>query len=136
MTYDPGDIRQWRAHVCSSLSRCALHAARTAAVNSWLAAAMSPRAAAPYGLQSISCTAARRRVAAVYTAGVNQLLVMPVTIVRLPSANIALPVSMSTMRKPSGQPRLATRLRSLEIERGMRTGPHGKLIRIPLLLLM
>ena len=33
-------------------------------------------------------------------------------------------------------PVLVSRLRSLEIERGMRTGPHGKLIHIPLLPLM
>ena len=72
MTYDPGDILQRRAHVCSSLSRCALRAECTAAVNSWLAAAMSLRAAASYGLQRISRMDARRRLAADCTAGVNQ----------------------------------------------------------------
>ena len=72
ITYYPGDIRQWRAHVRSSLSRCALRAARTAAVNSQLVAGTSPRAAASYGLQSISRMEARRRLMADCTAGVNQ----------------------------------------------------------------
>ena len=76
MAYEPRDVRQWWAHVRSSLLRCALRAARSAAVKSWLAAATPLRADESYGLQSISRRAAWRHLAAVFTADVNQLLVM------------------------------------------------------------
>ena len=95
MAYDPGDIRPWWAHLRSSWTRCAPRAERTAAVNSWLAAAVLLRADASYGLQSISRRAARRRLAAAFTAGGNQFLVMLVTVVRLPSSAAALSVNMS-----------------------------------------
>ena len=137
ITYDAGDIRQWRAHVRSSLSRCALRAARTAAVKSRLVAATSPRAAASYGLRSNSRMEARRRLAADCTAGVNQLLEMPMTI-RAPTQrrHCAASQHIHYCGGHPVNPVLVTRLRSLEIERGMRTGPQGKLILIPLLLLM
>ena len=64
-------------------------------VNSWLAAAVVLRAETSCGLRSIRCRAARRRLAAAFTADVNQVLVMPVTIVRLPSSAVALSVNMS-----------------------------------------
>ena len=94
MAYDPGDIRQLWAQLCLRTG-CSTLCSRSAALNSWLAAAVFLRAEASYGLRSIRCRAARRRLAAAFTAGVNQFLVMPVTIVRLPSSAVALSVNMS-----------------------------------------
>ena len=83
---------------------------------------MSLRTDASYGLQSISRRAARRRLAAVFTAGVNQLLVVPVIIVRLPCAAAALSVSMSTTAEATqSTPLLVARQRSLESMCSLRT---------------
>ena len=102
-------------------------------VNSWLAAAMPLRAAASYGLQRISRMEARRRLAVDCTAGVNQFF-LDARDNRAPTQrrHCAASQNVHYCRGYPVNPVLVTRLRSLEIERGMRTGPHGKLIRIPL----
>ena len=98
----PEDLQQLWAHLRSSWLRCALRAERTVAAHSWLAAAVLLCAEASYCLQSISRITALRLLAAALTTGVTQFLVMPVTIVRLPSSAAALLVNMPIAADSSG----------------------------------
>ena len=80
---------------------------------------------------------ARRRLAADCTAGVNKFFLdARDNFAPTQRRNCAASQNDHYCGGHSVNPVLLARLHSLEFERGMRTGPHGKLIHISILLLM